>query len=143
MRPFIVPNQGVRCKRKEFQWQKETQKATAISGAERIETYEARFTYTDELGQPQRGSVYAKTQKECRKKLTAILKQIDEGSYRKTGKRYTVAEWFEEWIDTYCKNLKARTVDDYRGKSKRYIIPNLGKVQLAALTPMQVQKFCN
>lgn len=106
-------------------------------------TYEARFTYTDELGQPQRGSVYAKTQKECRKKLTAILKQIDEGSYRKTGKRYTVAEWFEEWIDTYCKNLKARTVDDYRGKSNRYIIPNLGKVQLAALTPMQVQKFCN
>ena len=106
-------------------------------------TFEARFTYQDELGQPQRGSVYAKTQKECRKKLTAVLKQIDEGTYRKTTKHYTVAQWFDEWIDTYCTHLKARTVDDYRGKSKRYIVPYLGKVQLAALTPMQVQKFCN
>ena len=35
------------------------------------------------------------------------------------------------------------TVADYRSKADRYIIPNIGGVQLAALTPMQVQKLCN
>ncbi|MCD8101701.1 MAG: hypothetical protein LUE26_03885, partial [Alistipes sp.] len=52
--------------------------------------WEARFTYTDDLGQPRRGSVYAYTQKECRQKLTATLKDIDNGTYHKTEKRYTV-----------------------------------------------------
>lgn len=54
--------------------------------------WEARFTYKDELGQSKRGSVYGSTQKECRQKLTATLKVIDDG----TTKRYTVAEWMKE-----------------------------------------------
>ena len=39
--------------------------------------WEARYTYTDELGQTKRGSVYGETQKECRQKLTARLGEID------------------------------------------------------------------
>ena len=42
--------------------------------------WEARYTYTDELGQTKRGSVYGETQKECRQKLTARLGEIDEGA---------------------------------------------------------------
>lgn len=98
--------------------------------------WEARFTYADELGQPQRGSVYGKTQKECRQKLTAALKSVDDGTYRKAPKRYTVAEWLEEWLTTYCTTLKPRTVDDYKGKINRYVIPNIGKVPLSSLSPM-------
>lgn len=105
--------------------------------------WEARYTYYDELGQPKRGSVYGDTQKECRQKLTAILKKIDEGSFRTTTKKYTVAEWSKEWMDTYCKHLKPRTIDDYQSKLDRYIIPNLGKSQLSALTPVQIQRFIN
>ena len=43
--------------------------------------WEARFTYTDDLGQKKRASIYVDTQKECRQKLTAALKSVDEGSY--------------------------------------------------------------
>lgn len=35
------------------------------------------------------------------------------------------------------------TVSDYQSKSARYIIPHLGSVQITALTPIQVQRFCN
>ena len=105
--------------------------------------WEAKYSYTDKLGQPKRSSVYGRTQKECRQKLTQILKNVDEGSYRETEKRYTVKEWFEEWLTTYCKTLKPRTMNDYRSRSERYIIPHLGKAQLSALTPMQVQRFIN
>jgi integrase len=96
-------------------------------------TWEARYTYQDELGQPKRASVYGKTQKECRQKLTSILKQIDEGSFHRTVQKYTVSEWMAEWINTYCTNLKPLTVQGYQSKINRYIIPNLGKSQLSAL----------
>ena len=105
--------------------------------------WEARYTFKDELGQPQRGSVYAKTQKECRQKLTNILQEIDDGCYQKPVKQYTVSQWMKEWLKTYCMNLKPRTIDDYTKRAEKYIIPNFGKVKLTALTPVQIQRFCN
>lgn len=105
--------------------------------------WEARFTYADELGQPQRGSVYGKTQKECRQKLTAALKAVDDGTYFKPAKRYTVAEWLDEWLATYCNDLKPSTRSSYASKIKVRIKPYIGKVQLSSLTNVQVQKFCN
>lgn len=106
--------------------------------------WEARYTYTDELGQPKRGSVYGNTQKECRQSLTARLSEIDMGSFHGTApKHYTVKEWFSEWLGTYCINLKPMTVISYREKADLYIIPNIGGVRLEALAPIQVQKLCN
>ena len=104
--------------------------------------WEARFTYTDELGKQKRASVYADTQKEARKKLTAALKSVDEGSYRKT-QRYTVQQWMEEWVSVYCRELKPSTIDGYRSKAKTWINPALGTVQLSALTNTTIQKFYN
>lgn len=83
--------------------------------------WEARFTYVDELGVKRRKSIYAPTQKECRKKLTAATKAVDEGCY-KAPQRMTVGEWLDEWVSTYCTTLKQMTVSDYQSKSARYII---------------------
>lgn len=66
--------------------------------------WEARFTYVDELGVKRRKSIYAPTQKECRKKLTAATKAVDEGRY-KAPQRMTVGEWLDEWVSTYCTTL--------------------------------------
>ena len=104
--------------------------------------WEGRFTYLDELGQTKRGSVYAATQKQCRQKLTAAVKSVDEGGYKKT-QRYTVAEWMETWITTYCRDLKPSTQDGYRSKMNTWINPALGKVQLSALTNTTIQRFYN
>lgn len=104
--------------------------------------WEARYTYQDEFGATKRGSVYGATQRECRQKLTAILKAVDEGSYRKEP-RITVEQWMNEWLRTYCTQLRESTVVDYQGKIARHIIPRIGSVYLSALTPMQVQRFVN
>lgn len=104
--------------------------------------WEARYTYQDELGVTRRGSVYGDTQRDCRKKLTATLKAVDDGTYRKE-KRITVEQWINEWIDTYGATWKPRTLEDYKRKTKRYIIPAIGSVYLNALTQMQVQRFIN
>lgn len=89
-----------------------------------------------------RASVYADTQKECRQKLTAALKSVDEGSYIKT-QRYTVAQWLDEWLSTYCKDLKPATVSGYRSKIETRIKPYIGNSTLSALTNVQIQKFYN
>ena len=104
--------------------------------------WEARFTYTDELGQQKRGSVYADTQKECRKKLTAALREVDEGTFRKS-QRYTVEQWLNEWITVYCKDLKPSSLEGYQSKIKSRIIPYMGTVQLSALNNVRIQKFYN
>lgn len=104
--------------------------------------WEARFTYTDELGQQKRGSVYAHTQKECRQKLTAKMRTVDDGAYRKT-QRYTVEQWLNEWLAVYCKELKPSSIDAYRQKISGRIIPYIGSVQLSALTNVQIQRYYN
>lgn len=104
--------------------------------------WEARFTYKDELGQTKRKSVYGKTQTEVRKKMTAALKAVDDGTYAEQ-KRYTVEQWLELWLDTYCNDLKPSTLSGYKSKIRTRILPNIGKVQISALTNVQVQKFYN
>ena len=104
--------------------------------------WEARFTYVDELGVKRQKSIYVPTQKECRKKLTAATKAVDEGSY-KAPQRMTVGEWLDEWVSTYCVGLKPRTISSYENQIKNRIKPYIGSVQLSALTNTQVQRFYN
>ena len=104
--------------------------------------WEARYSYEDELGIKKRASIYAGTEKECRKKLTAILKTVDDGSYRKA-QRYTVAQWLDEWVNTYCKDLKPMTLEGYRSKIKTNIKPYLGTALLSSLTNLKLQKYYN
>lgn len=60
-------------------------------------TWEARITVgTDPgTGKPERKSVYGKTQADVRKKMTAILRAVDSGTYQAPDKT-TVAEWLDE-----------------------------------------------
>lgn len=108
-----------------------------------LDTSQARFCYTDEVGQPKRGSVYAKTQKECRQKLTAKLKAIDEETYRKSEKKIKVADWLKEWFETYCTDLKPQTLKTYESRIRQQLIPHIGDATLQSLTNAQIQRLIN
>ena len=94
------------------------------------------------MGVKKRKSVYGNTQKECRQKLTAATKAVDEGSYKEP-KRITVGEWLDEWLETYCVGLKPRTLDSYETQIRNRIKPYIGSVQLSKLTNTQVQRYYN
>lgn len=104
--------------------------------------WEARFTYTDELGQKRRRSIYGDSQKEVQKQLNAALNAVDDGRYQVRPK-YTLKQWLEEWRETYGTDWKPRTADDYKSKADRHIIPALGDVQLTALSTIRIQRFIN
>lgn len=106
-------------------------------------SWEGRFSYIDPYGRKQRASVYAPTQSECRKKLATAISEIDRtGTYVKA-QRYTFEEWTQEWLKTFCVDLKPRTTDDYKRKLETHILPVFGKTQLSAITSIQIQRFVN
>lgn len=106
-------------------------------------TWEGRFSYIDPYGKPQRGSVYAPTQGECRKKLAAAVAEIDKtGTYSKLPK-YTLEQWAEIWLKEYSAEWKPRTKDDYLRKLQDHILPYFGKTLLTNITPVSVQKWVN
>ncbi len=78
--------------------------------------WEARITIGTNpgTGKPIRRSIYADTQKEARQQMTAILRELDKGTYQKPSK-ITVSEWLNEWLTTFCVNkVKLLTFQSYQ-----------------------------
>lgn len=93
-------------------------------------------------GKPIRKSFYGKTQKEVRQKITQATAALDVGTYLEPQK-ITVRQWLETWLAEYTGDVKESTRTSYRQHINNHIIPALGAVKLAALTPDQCQKFYN
>lgn len=107
--------------------------------------WEARVTVglNPTSGKPMRKSIYGKTQKEVRQKMTAILGAIDKGTYQ-PGTKTTVREWMNEWLETYCSNkLKPYTVRSYRGIIDNHIVKHLGALPLQTVRGSDVQRMYN
>ena len=107
-------------------------------------TWEARFVIGIDpgTGKEIRKSVYAKTQKEVRKKMTEAVAALDKDDYREPSKM-TVGQWLDVWTAEYLNGVKPRTVESYLCQIKNHIKPNLGALKLDALSPHTIQKFYN
>jgi integrase len=94
-------------------------------------------------GAPDRKSVYGKTQAEVRKKMTAIQKAVDSGTYQAPDKT-TVGEWLDEWMKTFCAvKVKPLTYSSYEGAIKNHIKPAIGALRLQAVKGVHIQKLYN
>lgn len=108
-------------------------------------TWEARFVIGIDpgTGKEVRKSVYAKTQKEVRKKMTEAVAALDNGTYQAPDKT-TLATWLNEWLNTFCKNkVKPLTYQAYAGLIKNHIIPAIGNMKLQEVTGIHVQRLYN
>lgn len=94
-------------------------------------------------GKPIRRSLYADTQKEARQKLTAVLRDLDNGTYQAPNK-ITVSQWLSEWLDAFCVNkVKPLTYQSYAGIIKNHIAPAIGAVELQAVKGIHIQRLYN
>ena len=82
--------------------------------------------------------VYGKTKREVEQKIADLQRQASGGSLPVPGNR-TVADLFAHYLATVGPTLKPRTLADYRNLANRYILPSLGKLRLARLTPDHLQ----
>ena len=80
-------------------------------------------------------SVYGKTQKEVRQKLTAITAEIDDGTYMEPC-RMTLDEWLDIWLRDYLTGVKPSAAYLYQRQAKLYIRP------AACILPKIIKKDC-
>ena len=92
-------------------------------------------------GKRKRKYVYGKTRQECRKKMNAIIEEIESNGVINPSK-YKFDDFATKWIDTYCVNLSPTTVDGYR-RAIKYMYKYLGNMQLTKILPMHVQEAIN
>lgn len=93
-------------------------------------------------GKPKRKYVYAATEKECVKKLRALLAAIDAGTLQEPSKM-TVGEWLDVWTADYLGAVKPGTVANYKMHVSHNIKPALGATKLQKLMPHHIQSFYN
>ena len=93
-------------------------------------------------GKPIRKSIYGKTQKEVRERLTKITAELDDGIFIEPSK-ITLGQWLDTWLKDYTKDIKPLTRKTYTAQVNTHIKPGLGAVKLQSLTVPQIQAFYN
>lgn len=85
--------------------------------------------------------LYGRTRQDVARKLAAALQAREQGALV-VGPRQTVAQFFGRWLQDVVKpNLRPRSYSVYEGKTRLHIVPELGNVSLAALTPQHLQRL--
>jgi integrase len=86
-----------------------------------------------------RHSFYGRTQAECRKKTKQAEARAKEG-LPALPERITVAQWLIRWLQTVAEpNTRDSTYNSYQTHCRLYLIPALGRKQLARLGPEDLQ----
>ncbi|MCL2046126.1 MAG: site-specific integrase [Oscillospiraceae bacterium] len=106
--------------------------------------WEARVTthYDSGTGKQMRRSVYGDTQADVRQKLTALTKDVDDGTYIEPSK-LTVEQWLDIWVATYLGAIKPNTADKYASICKTHLKPSLGSSPLKSLSAHTIQSLYN
>lgn len=90
---------------------------------------------------PDRRHRTGKTEAEVTEKVRKLEALRDGGKASKPGRAPTMAEWMATYLDTICPRLVSsnkmapRTLDDYRSKTRLWIVPLLGQHRLDRLLP--------
>ena len=103
-------------------------------------TWEARYCVGHDPGTGKliRKSVYGKTQKEVREKLTALTAERDKGDLFEPTK-ITVGQWLTTWTESYLDGVKYLTAKHYKAQVEAHLRPALGGVKLSMLTPAMIK----
>lgn len=91
----------------------------------------------DNEGKRKRKFITGKTQAEVREKLEEAKQQLRSGTYVES--KETVGQYLGKWLKEKAPQLKERTADDYLYSLDKYVVPRIGRVRLAKLTPLALQ----
>ena len=95
-------------------------------------------------GTQKRKYFYGKTRTEVSKKITAALKELQEGNFIDASTSPTVKQWMNHWLWTYKKNnLKQTTFEQYETLLRIHLYPEMGKVKLSDLKIDKLQGLYN
>jgi integrase len=98
--------------------------------------WEARVSLPD----GRRRSIYGKTRADVSAKLTATTRDRDQGLPIVTDAQ-TVEAYFTHWLATIQPTVKPRTYVRYAGEIRSHLVPAMGRVKLAKVTPQHLERL--
>lgn len=99
--------------------------------------YEARITLAD----GSRMSIYGKSHDEVSAAMIKALNDRNEGLPVKVDGKQTVKTYLEGWLEAIKGNVRPKTYQGYECYVRVHVLPALGKIRMAKLTPQQLQAF--
>lgn len=93
-------------------------------------------------GQRDRRHVSAMKRTDVVRKVRALEQQRDSGVTQAAGRAPTVAEWLGYWLDTIAiRKVRASTLQGYRGKVTKRIVPAVGHHRIDRLQPEHLEAW--
>lgn len=86
--------------------------------------------------------VYAATRPECRRKLNALIEEIENDGVLNPSKA-PFKEFAQTWLDTYCVSLSPTTIDGYKRSINTYAQKYIGDSIMSKILPMHIQEMIN
>lgn len=93
----------------------------------------------DAHGKRKRRYVYARTQRECRRKLEEARTQHAQGIA--ADHSTTVKEFLSQWLAEKETQVRPRTHEIYTGLVDKHIAPHIGRHKLDKLKPLHIQRM--
>jgi integrase len=84
-------------------------------------------------------SLYGRTRQEVARKLAAVVRDHDKGLPITRDERQTLSQFLTTWLETVKPTVKSSTWRRYRDYMTLHVVPNLGRISLAKLTPQHIQ----
>lgn len=99
--------------------------------------------YVDGKCKRKRKQIYGKTRKDVAEQLKGLLHDQQQGLPIAV-QRQTVAQFMDRWLtETIEPSRRPNTTVAYRNVVRLHIKPQLGHIQLAKLTPQDVERLMN
>lgn len=77
---------------------------------------------------------------DAERELRRLIAELESGSHTDRSSM-TVGELLKLWLDSVAVSVRPNTMDCYRGPANSYIIPAIGRMPAAKLTPEQINGF--
>ena len=96
----------------------------------------------DDKGYPQTKNVLAKTKRECAEKLEALKAELGGIKSDKVKPDMRFGDWMVYWFENHAKpKIRPSTQENYWGRIRLHINPELGHIPLNKLTQNDLQQF--
>jgi len=89
-----------------------------------------------------RKEVYGDGEKDVQIKVNDLVYEIQNNIYADPGP-VSVEKYLNEWLEIYKDKVEENTAEYYKDMLNKHIIPNLGKIKLRELKPMDIDNFYN
>ena len=96
----------------------------------------------DDKGYPKTKNVLAKTKRECAEKLDALKAELGGIKSDKVKPDMRFGDWMVYWFENHAKpKIRPTTQENYWGRIRLHINPELGHIPLNKLTQNDLQQF--